>query len=92
MTIGNVTAGFRVYPVDRDVFSSLADQAALPKASGISFIPLYSPASKRATRLQVEAELQVIEDEEEFTEEECILFERRFANGYDLTHDPQYNL
>ncbi len=74
MTIGNVTAGFRVtgvYPVDRDVFAFLGDEAAaaLPKESGIPFIPLYSPASKCATHVQVEPELQAIEDEQEFTEE-----------------------
>ncbi len=59
MTIGNVTAAFRVtgvYPLDRDVFS-FVNEAALPQESGISFIPLYSPASKHATRLRVEAEL-----------------------------------
>ncbi len=48
MTIGNVTTGFRVtgvYPVDRDVFAFLGDEAAaaLPKESGIPFITVQLP-------------------------------------------------
>lgn len=102
MTIGNITGGFRVtgvYPVNRDVFSSLGDGAELPRESGIPFIPLYSPASKHAPRLSVHELWAAMdqdnddEDEDEgFTEDECVQFQRRYDNGYDLVTDSRYNL
>ena len=34
---------------------------------------------------------QIIFEKYEFTSEEIQLFEKRYENGYDLTHDTQYN-
>ncbi len=52
MTVANITAGFKVtgvYPVNRNAFSVPGDDCeCLPKQMGLAFIPLYSPASKRA--------------------------------------------
>ena len=76
MTIANITSGFRVtgiYPFNREVFSFLDDhseETTLSKDSGLAFIPLYSPASKRtlpAPSLPLEDQLDL--DEESFLDE-----------------------
>lgn len=51
--------------------------------SGLAFIPLCSPAPEHTTHPQ---------EEDDFTEEEIIKFDRRYKNGYDLVGDSRYNL
>ena len=50
MTMTNITSGFNMtgaYPVNRDavhVPRSSGPQQSLPEATGLAYIPLYSPA------------------------------------------------
>ena len=94
MTVANITGGFRVtgvYPVNRDALSLPSPECeSLTKQTGLVFIPLYSPASKRKSSIEEPAtERQMtIED---FSEEELARFETRYENGYDLRDDPRYN-
>ena len=95
-----------IYPFNRQVFSPPGDEMSLTKENGLAFIPLYSPASRRTTWLRGKDEahcLQVeldcandgpdlVEDELDFPEAEISKFEKRYAEGYDLTHDTRYNL
>ena len=87
MTIANVCTGFRVtgiYPVNREVFSYL-DESPLTRESGLAFIPLYSPASKRTTSQE--------NNELDFSEDEVALFERRYGNKHDIPINmSRYNL
>ena len=86
MTLASICAGFRVtgiYPINREVFSFL-DETPLSRESGLAFILLYSPASKRthATRSQARDD-----DGLDFSEEEVALFEERYAHEYNLPDD-----
>lgn len=94
MTVANITAGFRVtgiYPVNRNAFClPILECESLIKQSGLSFIPLYSPASKRKPSVEKSSAEKL--NVEELTEEEISLFETRYTNGYDLTNDARYNV
>jgi len=57
----------------------------LGEETGLPFLPMHSPISRPHRK-------PVANDSEGFTEEETSLFEKRFENGYDLTHDSRYNL
>lgn len=86
MTPQNIIAGFRatgVFPVNRNAIVLPGEQprpfgtptAVLAERKGINFMPFYSPARSRS----------------QFSEEELECFQRRFEEGYDLTHDDRYN-
>ena len=88
MTIRNIMSGFRVtgvYPVNRDALRLTVEPAeCLAAASGLAFIPLYSPATPRPRRaIQELHSLQ-------FSEDELKRFERRYENGYDIPGDERY--
>ena len=56
MTVSNVCAEFRVtglHPLNRDIFSDVQDPP-LVRESGLAFIPLYSPATRRTKPLASE--------------------------------------
>ena len=92
MTMTNITSGFKVtgvYPVNRDAVhvpgpGSSGPQLSLPEATGLAYIPLYSPA-KRSRSLAGSTSIPV------FSEKELCLFQRRFENGYDIDSDDRYN-
>ena len=94
MTMHTVTTGFRVtgvYPLERSKVvppspPEKIDQ--LRKAKGISFMPLYSPHPTRTVPIMHHSQCQ---SELAFSDEETILFERRFEEGYDLKGDSRYN-
>ena len=87
ITMGNVRAGFKVtgiFPFNRDAVAVPKQKMeSLPEESGLSFIPLYSPAPSRK---------KAVVKKPRFTEEEEQLFERRYKEGYDITDDPRYNM
>ena len=89
MTVANITAGFRItgiHPLNRNALSpptSVCEK--LGEETGLLFLPMHSPISRPHRK-------PVANDSEVFTEEETSLFEKRFENGYDLTHDTRYNL
>jgi hypothetical protein len=75
--------------VDRTVLIPSTPVKVVPenvkKRTGISFVPLYaeSPAIQK-TRHGTTCH--------QFTEEEIVLFQRRFEEGYDLKDDEKYNV
>lgn len=97
MTVVNITGGFRVtgvYPVDRNALSPPQQESeALSRATGLSFIPLYSPSQRPLSPVNLDSSLidspAAIHDYS-FTEEEITLFERRYENGYDVVGDDRY--
>ena len=90
MTMTNITSGFKVmgvYPVNRDavhVPGCSGSQLSLPEATGLAYIPLYSPA-KRSRPLAGSPSIPV------FSEKELCLFQTQFESGYDIDSDDQYN-
>ena len=89
MTMANITSGFRVtgvYPVNRDAIDlpAVSAQQSLPEATGLAYIPLYSPA-KRPLSVPSTPSIPV------FSEEELLRFQTRFENGYDIKTDERYN-
>ena len=90
MTMTNITSGFKVtgvYPVNRDavhVPGCSGSQLSLSEATGLAYIPLYSPA-KRSRPLAGSPSIPV------FSEKELCLFQTRFENGYDIDSDDRYN-
>ena len=81
----NIVGGFRVtgvYPVNRNVVEKLS-KPTLSVATGLAYIPLYSPAKVSSC---AEARRHT-----EFSGEELERFECRYENGYDLTNDERYN-
>ena len=88
MTMKNIVGGFRVtgvYPVNRNVVekSKELSKPTLSEATGLAYIPLYSPAKVSSC---VEARRHT-----EFSGEDLERFECRYENGYDLTTDKRYN-
>ena len=84
MTVANIVGGFRVtgvHPVNRHaLFPPSIDCESLSRETGLPFIPMYSPLTRRTTK-----------PADEFTEEEVSLFEIRYENGYDMRDDARYN-
>ena len=80
ITVANIVGGFRVtgvHPVNRHALSPPSiDCESLSRETGLPFIPMYSPLTRRTTK-----------PADEFTEEEVSLFEIRYENGYDLRDD-----
>jgi hypothetical protein len=77
MTMKNIVGGFRVtgvYPVNRKVVEKPKElsKPSLPEATGLAYIPLYSPAKVSC----VEARQHT-----EFSAEELEKFECRYENG-----------
>ena len=88
MTTKNILGGFRVtgiFPVNRNVIEVPKElsKPSLTEATGLAYIPLYSPA-----RMTSHTEVRRACD---FTAEEVEKFECRFENGYNLTTDHRYN-
>ena len=88
MTMKNIVSGFRVtgvFPVNRNIvkLSKEESQPSLTEATGLAYIPLYSPA-KRPSQVQEEKE-------PEFSMDELEHFEHRYENGYDIKTDSRYN-
>ena len=85
MTIANVAAAFRVtgvYPLNRNaLLPSSEEPEHLSGETGIPFLPMCSPFTKRTSKTVAL----------NFTEEEVDLFETRFENGYDIRDDTWYN-
>lgn len=55
MTVGNITAGFRVtgvHPINRDIFAQI-EESPLVKQSGLAFIPFYSSSPRRNYRERI---------------------------------------
>lgn len=81
MTMSNILGGFKVtgvFPLNRDAVKlPITHMEKLPQQSGLSFIPLYSPANPRKVQPN-------------FSEEELGRYQTRFENGYDL-HDDRYD-
>ena len=91
MTMKNIVGGFRVtgvYSVNRSVIEKSKEPSAITKpslseATGLAYIPLYSPAKVSSC---VEARRRT-----EFSVEELERFECCYENGYDLNTDERYN-
>ena len=87
MTMKNIVSGFRVtgvYPVNRKVVEKPKEfsKPSLPEATGLAYIPLYSPAKVSSVEPRRHTE---------FSAEELDRFECRYENGYDLNTDERYN-
>ena len=92
MNPANIALGFRatgVYPFDRNAIKipgvpeterCSSPEDGLAEATGLAYIPLYSPAPPRSRSVT------------HFSEAEIRRFEIRYENGYDLNHDERYNL
>ena len=101
MTIPNIIGAFcttGVYPFNWDaikVIDSIPHSITLlTEATGLAFIPLYSPlrASAPARRVCASKHDQTVEKPDAvFTQEEHARFLRRFEEGYDLMDD-RYSL
>ena len=94
MTISNITAGFRVtgiYPLDREaVLGPISDLSALSEETGLSFIPMISPAVRRFTsRRDVTPDSEA--REQDFSDHELALFEHWYDEGHDITDNERYN-
>ena len=94
MTISNITAGFRVtgiYPLDREtVLGPISDLSALSEETGLSFIPMISPAVRRFTsRRDVTPDSEA--REQDFSDHELTLFEHWYDEGHDITDNDRYN-
>ena len=88
MTMTNVVSGFRVtgvYPVNRNAIKlpGESSQPSLSEATGLAFIPLYSPAKRPVSVTHSSFPI--------FSEEEVCRFQTRFENGYDIKTDERYN-
>ena len=87
MTIRNIMSGFKVtgvYPLNRNALKPPEEpKESLAAASGLAFIPLYSPAKPRL--------LSQADHSLSFSNEEVQRFETRYENGYDLVTDERYN-
>jgi hypothetical protein len=86
-TMKNILGGFRVpgvYPVNRKVVEKPTElsKPSLPEATGLAYIPLYSPAKVSCVEARQHSE---------FSAEELEKFECRYENGYDLITDERYN-
>ncbi|XP_065891048.1 uncharacterized protein [Dysidea avara] len=89
MTMANITAGFHttgIFPFNRNALTPLAaltpskfNPEHLVKGTKLKFLPVYSPSSSKSIPSTY------------FSEEETMLFTRRYEEGYDLTHDKRYN-
>ena len=99
MTIPNLISAFRttgVYPLNRhavkvtDTAKSTFDGRSLAEATGLAFIPLYSPAHRSRPRLSP-AHTPEEPTQAAFTEEEHARFTQRFEEGYDIFTDDRYN-
>ena len=87
MTMKNIVSGFRVtgvYPVNRKVVEKPKElsKLSLLEATGLAYIPLYSPAKVSSVEPRRHTE---------FSAEELDRFECRYDNGYDLSTDERYN-
>ena len=88
----NIISGFRstgIYPFDRnaihvpDLEEENDVQESLAIASGLAYIPLYSPVPRQHSTC---CKMYV-----EFAEADLWRFQECYENQYDCTHDPQYN-
>ena len=95
MTILNLISAFHttgVYPLNwhavkvTDTAKSAFDGRSLAKATGLAFIPLYSPAHRSRPRLSP-AHTPEVSTQAAFTEEEHAWFTQRFEEGYDIFTD-----
>ena len=99
MTIPNIVSAFRttgVCPLNRhavkvnDSISHAFDGRCPTEATGLAFIPFYSPARKqRPKQLACAAEEPT---RAVFTDEEHARFTRKFEEGFDICTDDRYNL
>ena len=89
MTMQNVITGFRitgVFPVDRTVIATSplptpkVISEELQTRTGVSFVPLYSPVVHKKQHSVLT-----------FSDDEMLLFQHRYEEGYDLVDDAMYN-
>ena len=92
MNHANIASGFcatGVYPFNQNAIKipgvpeterCSSPECGLAEASGLAYIPLYSPAPPRNISVSC------------FSEAEIRRFEIQYENGYDLQHDERYNL
>ena len=76
----NIFKVTRIYPFNKGAVGLPARKTVLHEETSLNYIPLYSPS----VHLNVSSR-------SEFSAEEIELFELRYANGYNLTHDKRYN-
>ena len=95
MNMRNVIAGFRttgIFPFNRNALLPVAgsetpskfNPKSLCEGTKLKFIPVYSPAQSKS----MPPKCSLLYN---FTEEEVVLFTKRYQEGYDLTHDKRYN-
>ena len=94
MTIPNVLAGFRVtgiYPLDREaILGPISDVSPLTEETGLSFIPMISPAVRRFTsRRDVTPDSEA--REQDFGDRELALFEYWYNEELDVSDNDRYN-
>ena len=81
-------SGFQVagvYPINRNALKVTEEPAeSLTAATGLAFIPLYSPAKPKLSGKMQGA------DSLTFSLDEHKRFETRYENGYDLLGDGRY--
>lgn len=104
MTITNVVSGFKttgIYPLDRSTIlpitypESPAVRPQLSHRTGLNYIPLFSPNPHRHAPVESDQESSQSDSDDDFsphfTEEEVMLFTKRFEEGFDVP-DPRYEL
>ena len=98
MTMTNVIAGFHttgIFPFNRNALLPVSgsetpskfNPKSLCEGMKLKFIPVYSPATPAQSKSMPSSHSLLYD----FTEEEVVLFTKRYSEGYDLTHDPRYN-
>ena len=96
MTISTIISGFRytdIYPFNRyascmQPFSESIPPSFDPKVYGISYLPMCTSESTQEGAITLP---DITFEDDSFSPEEIHIFNRRYENGYDLTHDSRYN-
>ena len=96
MTISTIISGFRytgIYPFNRyascmQPFSESIPPSFDPKVYGISYLPMYTSESTQEGVITLPC---ITFEDDSFSPEEIHIFNRRYENGYDLTHNCRYN-
>ena len=97
MTPSTIIGGFKntgVFPINRRVVTvSNTPTAVIAKKKGILYMPFYSASPDSVSQHTVGEGVRQSDSDQPavFTAEEQDRFKRRYEEGYDLTHDEQYN-